>query len=148
MGVSKEEAKYYHLRDKYHRRCKYMICHASLAETEEEYNRYWKIYKNTLSEWRRLKVPETISKPRSAPLQKKTFYRPVFCDEYVMYTKRLKELYRKKEELDPSANSARAAVNVEIKQLEKLRWDCTDHINTATGRILPKAEHLPKECAD
>ena len=74
------KGEYYHARDNYSRQYRRLGRCLFLAETEEEDARYWRLYKSNLENWRRLQVPESM--PTPTPLLRKTFYRPVFNEEY------------------------------------------------------------------
>ncbi len=147
MGKVLTKGEYYHARDEFSERCKRLGHCLSLAENEEEDAHYWKLYNSTLKRWRRLKIPETVPDTIPAPLLRKTFYRPVFNEEYVMYTRQLKQLYKQREKLSGQKNvrSARTALDTEIERIKKLRQNCTEYIDRATGEPRPKKEQLPKE---
>ncbi len=129
------KGEYYHARDNYSRQYRRLGRCLFLAETEEEDARYWRLYKSNLENWRRLQVPESM--PTPTPLLRKSFYRPVFNEEYVMYTRQLKQLYKQREKL---SRSARTALDAEIRRVKKLRRDCTDYVDRTTGALRPKGK--------
>ncbi|MCD8331656.1 MAG: hypothetical protein LUB63_03875, partial [Oscillospiraceae bacterium] len=82
MSKNSATGKSYHNRYVYRDRCRYLGHKLSLAETEEEFTHYWDLYRNNLEKWRKLEVPGTRPDQIPVPLRRKTFYRPVFNEEY------------------------------------------------------------------
>ena len=110
---------YYAMRSKYFREMNQIGQKINFALSEEEDALYWDKMIKVLKRWRALKAPDGIKVREEAEPWMKWRFKPIFNDDYVFLTMKMREIYAQKG--TARTEQERDAIDETVRRLEKRR---------------------------
>ena len=132
VDKKKKNRIYYNVQRRMNQAAKEAGHQLALAMSDEEDAVRWQTYKSIMEKWQKYERKHHLYDGFYSALHERTYYKPVFDETYINYTKQLKELYDAEKHAEGKAHRE---IKDKIREVRRQRRESANYIMRDTGEI-------------